>query len=295
MRPKRKSGRSGKSRMPWQRAGVVSLALVCALGCSKYPTLKSQNPTVDCTIENAYDFDTTRIIDGTMTYGSGDPLGNPVLNPTVQPIPEGSLCDSANAINFQAADYNDWGDLFGFYGFGPRDESAYAGMSFWARAPGASNKSFTISLDDANTFASDGTVMVNCKNYNVDGGTLGPTQPAVDPMTGIPISGTTNNAPPADACGNSYTTPVTVTTDWRFYTIPFDKFLQSAMPSRVPNAKLMEVGAVPGTGLLTNKIMGLVFRMPKASTTDLWFAKMTFYRNKTGGTSGDGGADAPRM
>ena len=28
---------------------------------------------------------------------------------------------------------------------------------------------------------------------------------------------------------------------------------------------------------------------------ELWLAKMAFYRTKTGGTSGDGGADAPRM
>jgi hypothetical protein len=293
-------GPKRRSRTAWHRAGVASLALVGALGCSKYPTLKSQSPTVDCTIENTYDFDTTHIIDGTMTYGSGDPFVDAMLNPIVQPIPEGPLCGAASAINFQADHYNDWGDLFGFYGFFGmpgqyRDESAFAGLSFWAQAPGASNKSFTISLDDANTFASDGSVMVNCKNYNVDGGNQGPTQPAVDPMTGIPISGTTNNAPPADACGNSYTTTMAVTTDWRLYTIPFGEFRQSAMPSRVPNAKLMEVGALPGTGLLTNKIMGLVFRMPKAATTDLWFAKMAFYRNKTGGTSGDGGADAPRM
>jgi len=292
MRRKRRSGTA------WQRARVVSPALVVAvlggLGCSKYPTLKTQSPTVDCAVMNAYDFDPTVIDDGMHTYGSGDPFADANLTPGHTAIPAGSLCEETTALEFQASGHNDWGDLFGFYGFGPRDESAYEGMSFWSRAPGATNKSFTISLDDVNTFASDGTVVVNCTNYNVDGGNQGPTQPAVDPNTGIPISGTTNNAPPSNACGNSYTTTVIVTTDWQLYTIPFTQFRQSAMPSRVPNDKLTEVGTVPGTGLLTNKIMGLVFRMPKAATTDLWLAKMAFYRNKTAGTAGDGGADVPQ-
>jgi hypothetical protein len=295
MGPKRKSGKSGT---PWQPAGVVSLALVLAslgaLGCSTYPTLKTQNPTVDCTVENAYDFD-PHIIDGMMTYASGDPTGGVAPTPMVETIPEGALCGAASSLVIRAANFNDWGDLVGFYGFGPRDESAYAGMSFWSRAPGATNKSFTVSLDDANTFATDNDAGINCVNYNLDGSATGPTQQTTDPSTGLPISGTTTSAPPADACGNAYAETVVVTTAWRLYTIPFSEFRQSAMPSRVPNSKLMEVGNVPETGLLTNKLMGLVFRMPKASNNELWLAKMAFYRTKTAGTAGDGGADAPRM
>ena len=52
------------------------------------------------------------------------------------------------------------------------------------------------------------------------------------------ISGATITAPPPDACGNSYSTVLPVTTDWQLYTIPFSQFHQTAMPNRVPNAAL---------------------------------------------------------
>ena len=49
-----------------------------------------------------------------------------------------------------SANNNEWGSLFGFNGFGPKDASAYEGMAFWARAPLGSNTGFTILLDDLN-------------------------------------------------------------------------------------------------------------------------------------------------
>ena len=49
----------------------------------------------------------------------------------------------------------------------------------------------------------------------------------------------------------------------------------------------------PLTGLLTNKLMNIVFRMPREATTELWITKLDFYRNKTPGTQGDGSVAAP--
>src|SRR5262249_2595922 len=132
-----------------------------------------------------------------------------------------------------------------------------------------------------------------CTNYNPDGGANNVTMTVYDPLTNMPIGGVSTAAPPPNACGNSYSLAVTVTTDWRFYTLPFSLFKQSAMPNRVPNADLTHTGNVPGSTLLTGQLWNMVFRMPKEAETDLWLGELGFYRNKTPGTGGDGGVDGP--
>src|SRR5665213_2210038 len=203
---------------------------------------------------------------------------------------------------------NDWGSLFGIYGFGPRDESAYDGLSFWARAPGDTTKAFTILLDDTNTenlampancstdagttsSPTDAGAAV-CKNYCMpDGGTGGAT-PYIDSLTGMVVGGTTSAAPPADACGNEYYVVAQVTGGWQFYTFPFANFRQLAEPNRVPNAHLTETGNLaPLTYLLTSALMGLTFRMPPEADMNLWLSHLGFYRPKAGG---DGAVDAPK-
>jgi len=208
-------------------------------------------------------------------------------------IPEGAVCGQAMALEIQAYHNNDWGALVGFYAFGPKDASANLGVSFWARAPGATNKSFTLAVDDTNTALDMTTDGGTCTDYSQDGGTITGTGTIIDQATGMPIGGVSSTAPPPDSCGNSYSTVFTVTTGWVFYTFPFTVFHQSPQPNRVPNDKLPNKGPLyPESALLTNKLMNIIFRMPREATTDLWIAKLSFYRNKTPSDLADAGAGA---
>ena len=266
-------------------------ALGAAGGCTSYSTAVSI--PVDCNVESAYEFDVLTRVPPSNAYSAGSlTVGASSPAPVAETIPEGMLCGATTALVIRAAHNNDWGSLVGFYGLGMMDESAFQGVSFWARAPGGTNKGFTLALDDANTYSAQ-DAGTNCTDYGGDGGTNNPGGTIYDPSTNMPISGVTTNAPPADACGNSYSLAMTVTTGWRLYTFPFTEFHQAPMPNRVPNAKLMEEGGLPGSGLLTNKIMNIVFRMPREANTELWVTKLTFYRKGTGDTQGDGSVAAP--
>jgi hypothetical protein len=278
--------------MTVNRTCVLLLAVGAAGGCTAYSTLTPA--VIDCSVENAYQFDPTAVPLGNV-YTAGDNTPGSTVTAASQTIPDGALCNNTTtALHIQASHNNDWGDLVGFYSFGPRDDSAYSGVSFWGRAPGSSNKSFTLALDDANTYGtSTPDAGTYCTNYNMDGGVNNPTMTVYDPLTNMPIGGVSTAAPPPNACGNSYSTVIAVTTDWRFYTVPFTQLKQAAMPNRVPNADLMQVGNVPGSALLSNLLMNMVFRMPKEADTDLWIGELSFYRNKAPGTVGDGGVDGP--
>jgi hypothetical protein len=272
-------------------AGAASLG---AGACTAYPTLKNM-PTVDCSVENGYVFDKTPVPPGN-AYSASDNTPGAVSTVASTAIPDGALCGQPDALVITWSGNNDWGGLVGFYSFGTsgsyRDESAFQGLSFWARAPGASNRGFTLALDDANTDATSADAGINCVNYGGDGGFTGPIPTYIDPATGVPLSGVSTTAPPPNACGNSYAMVMGVTADWQFYTVPFTQFHQGATPNRVPNADLMETGAVPGSGLLTNKLMNIIFRLPRGATTNLWIGKLNFYRAKSSGAVGDGGMDA---
>src|SRR5262245_46182089 len=275
--------------MNLNRIGVLVAALGAAGGCTAYSTLKVM--PLDCNVEGAYEFDPMPVPLAN-SYPAGSLTVGATATAAAETIPEGALCGAMTALVIRAEHNNDWGALAGFYGFGIRDEGAYEGLSFWARAPGPTNKSFTLSLDDANTYSTDADAGTNCRNYGSDAGT-NPGMTIYDPSTNMPIGGVSTAAPPPDACGNSYTTNMTVTMDWRFYTFPFTLFHQLAQPSRVPNAALPEKGPLAENGLLTSKLMNIVFRMPREAKTELWVTKLDFYRKRTPGTQSDGSVAAP--
>lgn len=285
------------------RFGALALALCAALGCSTYSTYKSA--PIDCSVMNAYDLD---VVDSEfmMTYGASDHTTDAGVTPKVEGIPGGPLCGDATALHVVGASYNDWGSLFGFYGFGNKDESAREGMSFWARAPGNGQKGITILLDDPNTFnpnancpasADAGAVTIippgdggnaYCTTYcTPDAGAVTASPPAYDPSNGMPLSSGSSTAPlPENACSNSYQTEISLTADWAFYTIPFSQFQQQATPDRVPNSTLSMVGSSPQTKMLTSSISKVTFRLPKGSPYELWFDRLGFYGKKRGSDGG---------
>ena len=273
-------------------AGALLLGLTGAMGCQPYPTFKSV--PLDCTASDGYDFDTVDNFDlgeNIPWFGSGDDLcsdgGRVPAVPPVLAIEGGGRCGSNAAMVVTTQGCNDWGAVFGDYSFGSRDESAYEGLSFWARAPGDTGKGFTIILDDTNTAAN--TTGSTCHDYTGDAGV---GVQVVDPVTGMPISGVPGVQPRPDQCGNGYSTVQQLTTDWLFYTMPFERFTQVAQPNRVPNQTLTQAGNVPGTGILTSALRNLTFRMPKESRMEIWIDNLAFYRKKGAATGADAGADA---
>lgn len=271
------------------RESLLILAVGGGLACSSYPTTKAV--PIDCNVEAAYDFQVIDNFDtvGAMplTYNAGDTPA--YVTDVIETIPDGDRCGSTAALVMRSAHNNDWGSIFAL-NFGSRDASAYEGLSFWARAPGATTKGFTMLLDDPNTAnptPSVGGVDPNPTDSNclttmgVDGGQA---MNCYDAVTGQLMPCGTTTSPSANACGNSYTVMVVVTTDWRFYTIPFREFQQGPMPNQVPNPLLTMRGSTAGTNLLTDRLVGIILRMQREATMELWFDNLRFYRPKATGT-----------
>lgn len=302
---RRSDGQSSRGARLLVCAGGV---LSCVLGCSTYPTLKPV--VIDCTADSGDDFlqiDNFDTVGGMPFYTASD-MTSAAPTATVETFPDGMRCNSNVGMVLRSSAHNDWGSLFGFSNFGPRDASAYEGVSFWARGRGNSSTSFTLLLDDPNTSnpltatcgadagapAADAGPVDVCKNYCMpDAGVGAPMNTYVDPMTGMAVGGSTSAAPPTDACGNGYSAVQVVTGDWRFYTVPFARFQQGYMPNRVPNSVLKVTGTVAGTGLRTAALQNFVIRFPKEANVELWFDNLQFYRPKKAGS--DGGSDARRM
>jgi hypothetical protein len=282
--------------------GLGFLGLGGVVMCTSYPTFK--NVPVDCSeLEGytLYDKATDTVKDRDLTldnfggwFSATDTAAGVAGVSAVDPIPDGPVCQNTKAGKLTATRNNDWGCIFGSYEFGAgregEDASDWEGIAFFARAPGNTTKAFTVSLTDDNSESNvpgrpdpdAGTA--RCTNYITDAG-VGAAGPAtgatgIDPQTGTPLSGSgTTRAPYVDECGNSYTTTVTVTSDWQFYTIPFGDFQQASNPNRVPNT-VFQAGTVPGTGLLTSGLRHLVFRAGKEAQVELWLAKLAFYKKK---------------
>jgi hypothetical protein len=281
------------------RWALSLLALAGLGGCTSYPTKK--NLPVDCTVQNAYDVDN---IDDEfmMPWSAHDNTSTVNFMPVAEPIPEGALCGEMKAFHATSTSYyNDWGAVFGFYGFGKKVETDRQGVSFWARAPGNTNKSLTVSIDDPNTYNPSAKCMdagqiippgdsgANCTTYCTPDGGAVTSAPILDTMGNVLSSGTLAAPLPANACGNGYQIQLALTADWRFYTIPFSAFQQQNTPDKVPNSVLSQTGTATGTFLLTSCIWNMTFRVPKDAPFDLWFDRIGFYRPKGPGDAGASG------
>jgi hypothetical protein len=289
-------------------AGVLLLGLGGSVGCDKYPTYK--DVPINCSVTDQYDFAPLAGFESAFWGPSGDTLCNPAsLSKAVQ-SDGGPQCGTMKAaLVIRSSHCNDWGSLTGFSNFGSpaKDESACLGLSFWARSPGNSTKTFTILLDDMNTFKQDppttdasaqqeidGGTGSYCVDLTADGGTApqsGPSPGTTFDPSGNIIPGSSGAAPLPNQCGNSYSAIVLVTSEWRLYTIPWAKFVQDANPNRVPNSDLTQIGPTAGTALLTNRLRNLVLRFPKEAEMELWLADMGFYAPKGTLPRNDAGFD----
>jgi len=275
-------------------AVAASVAGVC--GCTAYSSINSAS--LDCTAHDSYVYDFVDPMNMSTAFSYGDTTTGATNSAAMAMVPaDAPPCFDPPAVHIQMHHNNDWGSAAGFYGFAPMDqamnklprkESAYEGLAFWARAPGNTGKSFMVVLDDYNTYdptplpageadaaADPNPNDSNCVSYTMREGGVSVT--IIDPATGAVLSSTSTTVTASNACGNDYMAVVTATTDWRFYTIPLDRFHQTAMPNRVPNSTL------PGTGLLTDELSNLLLRFPKESEVDLWIDNLGFYKKKVDG------------
>jgi len=286
--------RESRAQLPCARllsAGVLLLGLGGAAGCTAYATFPDQ--PINCSVEDAYDFDPLAV--SFACYGDSTPDASVGANNS-QVIGDGGLCGTQFAQVLTSSHNNDWGSTCGpNSNFNPAlDESAYEGVSFWARAAVGTSEGFTFSLYDANNTVYDPTYspLGKCKLYNApDGGIAGSTTVVeIDPATGQVLNGVAVASRQPDECGNnktnSYDYVMAVTNEWAFYTIPWNQFTQGAYPNRVPNSVLTQTGTVPGTGLLTNELYNLGIRPPKEAPFELWIDKLGFYRKKAGPDAG---------
>lgn len=297
------------------RAVMVALAFGGALGCTAYPTYKPV-PTgcaamdASNSVAAGFEFKSIDTFEGETSlsppfYPSGDATPGAAVTLTLGAPPDGAPCGSATALEVQSAGFNDWGSLIGYNNFGPRDASAYEGVSFWSHPATNSNKALTLQLDDPNTYNSNTTVAdgglilptpptADCTKYPTpDGGTSG-TGISTDPATGMVLSSGTATAPlPPNGCGNDYQAVILLESGWQLVTIPFGTFKQLMTPNQVPNAELNTTGNAPGTSLITSRLLLFTVRFPKAIGTDLWIDNLAFYRHQGWTPAGaDGGIDA---
>jgi hypothetical protein len=279
---------------PALRAGaalVLASALGGALGCTPYSTLKNPSPAVDCSVESAYTFLYIDTFENEMTpnffHTADHPDAGAEMSVAIAAPPDGPRCGSTAAMQIQAANDDDWGSLIGYNNFGPRNASGYQGVAFWGRVYGNSNRTFTLLLDDPNTYNPNqmpDPPTFNCMTVPTpDGGVTGMSGVITDPATGMVVSsGTTTAEPPANGCGNSFQTVIEVTNAWQLYTIPWSAFKQLAEPNRVPNKDFVS-GTTPGTTMITSSLKNFVLRFPKAIVTDLWLDNISFYRARQPG------------
>ncbi len=287
-----------------------------ALGCTAYSTYKPV-PT-GCTVMDAstsiaagFEFRSIDSFEGESApnfpfFTSNDATPGGLLTLSLGPPPDGAPCGSATGLEIQSSGFNDWGSLIGYSNFGPRDGSAYEGISFWSHPATNSNKALTLQLDDPNTYnsntaLSDGGLILptpptaDCTKYpTTDGGASG-SGLTTDPSTGMVLSSGTSNVPlPPNGCGNDYQAVILLESGWQLVTIPFGTFKQLRTPNMVPNDELRMTGNAPGTNLITSRLLLFTIRFPKAIGTDLWIDNLAFYRHKGWTPAGlDGGTDAP--
>jgi catechol 2,3-dioxygenase-like lactoylglutathione lyase family enzyme len=251
-----------------------------------------------CSVADAYE--TRTIFDfegggdsGWFAYTDHTPGGVPNLpDGSSSNVPLATLdpprCGSTTGIEFRAFGNNYWGAGFGDWAHNssPADGTGYQGISFWARSPGNTDKTFMFKVDDGQTFVKVATppwpaATAADQDLNQDGildpgdiasGTrcrLAPPQSVGDPNCyygGTQAPTAVSRVPEPGECGNPFHTYVTTTEEWRLYLIPWSDLVQWPCPNRVAG------------GIDPSDIRKLEFRLIQGTNYDIWLDDINFYR-----------------
>jgi hypothetical protein len=156
------------------------------------------------------------------------------------------------------------------------DGSQFEGIAFWARTPGASNHSVTLSLNNADTAVQSSTGYCYLPRVPASRCTPAPTDATaglgaavVDYQSGTATAGgVPTRIPEQGECGNAFQRVLTTTPDWQFYTLPFDTFYQLPYPNRI------------ASGFDSSTLLQIAVVFPREVRTELWIANFRFYRRK---------------
>jgi hypothetical protein len=273
-------------------ASVLCCGALVAVGCATKP--RAVTSAVDCTQGDAYEFSNisnfTGGAAGWYLYADNTPGGIP--NPTVTSNVEIVLldppgrCGDTGVIELKASGHNFYGSGFGDYmhnGAATRaDGTGFEGISFWARSPGNTDKTFMMYVDDGRTIVLPPTP----SDAGLDGGDvagpgdiapgtrcrLPPPQTLGQPACyfgGSQPPSTPTRVPEPDECGNQFHTYVTTTDDWQLFLLPWDQLQQWPCPNRLEG------------GLDHADLAKIEIKFIQGSTYDLWLDNIAFYRRRT--------------
>ncbi len=157
-------------------------------------------------------------------------------------IADGGRCGSAYAFHLTTTQLTDWGANWGTKLSPPFDGSEYDGISFWARRAPQSRGIVRVEMSDrfsdGEFVDEEGNLYCN-PNYTDDS-----TAEGCDRFGGF----------------------VTVSADWKFFTVPFEEMRQAGWGVSAPYFDV--------AGLLS-----LTFLFP-AGTWDIWIDDVAFYKQK---------------
>jgi hypothetical protein len=289
---------------------VCCAALWAAVaGCATKPRPITSRD--DCAQADAYDFrnisDFTGGQAGWYLYADNTPGGVPdpsvTSNVAITQLDPPGRCGDTGIIELQASGHNYYGVGFGDYAHnndGSRaDGTGYDGISFWARSPGNTDKTFMLYVDDGRTIVLPPTPpgpgllpVATPADQDLDGdGLVGPgdiargTKCRLPPPAalgqpacyfgGAQAPATPTRVPEPDECGNQFHTYVTTTDDWQLFLLPWDQLTQWPCPNRLDG------------GLDHADVAKIEIKFIQGSTYDLWLDNIAFYRLRQDAGSGN--------
>jgi len=274
--------------------GLLLVAPACG---NDYPRPAA---SVNCSVADAYDFKPFALFEGGDSgwYLYTDKTPGGVPNPANSNVPVTTLnpprCGSKGALELQAYGNNYWGAGFADWQHneksGEADGTGYEGISFWARSPGNTDKTFLLRVDDDQTFvtqrpAPDGGALpaAIAGDQDLDGdGFLGPGDIAIDTKCqlppaqklgdpacyygGVQAPDAVTRVPKPGECGNPFHTYVTTTEDWQLYLLPWSRLGQWPCPNRLDG------------GIDPAHIRKIEVRLDQGTNYDIWLDDIQFYR-----------------
>lgn len=260
-----------------RRAGALGGCALAAAGLTACAGGDPRPPVAaDCSVNDAYDQRILQDMEAGVSwfnFGDSTPGG---LNALEQRAIAEGRCGSSAALVLTVRGHTDWGAGFGEYATAPApvDASGYEGISFWARATGFGKSSgFLLTIHDRNTSEGGGVC----------------TEPMADDVAGggytyneagmiVPLGG---ELPAPGDCGNGFQRAVLAQRHWYLHRLPFESFLQTANPNRVP------------TGIDRSALYQFAINVPKDSDIELWIDDLALYRPRDGAAVDETEGSAP--
>lgn len=281
---------------------LVLASWLGTLGCSAGEQRTAE--AVDCSAADAYEFQNISDFaggdSGWFLYADNTPGGvpDPALTPNVlvTQAPPPGRCGDLGMVELKAYGHNQYGAGFGDYVHNDEISRAngtgYEGISFWARSPGNTDKTFMLNVDDGRTIvyppkppAEGGLPPATSADQDLDGdGLIGAGDVArgtrcrlpPDPKLGkvacyyggqLPPS-TPTRVPEPDECGNQFHTYVTTTENWQLFLIPWSELVQWPCPNRLDG------------GIDPADVAGFQIKLAQGTNYDIWLDNIAFYRRR---------------